>query len=204
MKTIARPFRFAVAFAAALLSTAAHAVESGKPAPNFPFTDIAGKSHQLSDFKGKTVVLEWVNPECPIARKHYDSGNMKSTQQAALVDGAVWISINSAGYEGAQGNYNNAKVAAWLKEMGFQPTAYVRDLDGKIGHLYHATNTPHMFVINKEGVLVYQGAIDSGDGSDIATAKNYVKATLAALKASKPVERAATKAYGCAIKYGGS
>ncbi len=204
MKPIVKSLLFAVALTAAWFGATARAVESGKAAPDFAFTDIAGKSHKLSDFKGRTVVLEWVNPECPIAKKHYESGNMKSTQQAALADGAVWISINSAGYEGAQGNYDNAEAAAWLKKMGFQPTAYVRDLDGKIGHLYHATNTPHMFVINKEGVLVYQGAIDSGDGSDIATAKNYVKAALAALKAGKPIEKAATKAYGCAIKYGGS
>jgi hypothetical protein len=201
MKTILQSLVCAAAFATALVASA---VESGQPAPDFAFTDITGASHKLSDFKGKTVVLEWVNPECPIAKKHYDSHNMQNTQKAALADGAVWISINSAGFDGAQGNYDNAKSAAWLKEMGFQPTAYIRDLSGKIGHLYHATNTPHMFVINKEGTLVYQGAIDSGNGDNIASATNYVKAALESLKAGKPVEKAATKAYGCSVKYGKS
>ncbi|HVS53339.1 MAG TPA: redoxin domain-containing protein [Opitutaceae bacterium] len=201
MKTLLRFVVVGVAFVAAL---AGRAVESGQPAPDFAFTDIAGQSHKLSDFKGKVVVLEWVNPECPIARKHYESHNMQATQQAALDDGAVWISINSAGYDGAQGNYDNAKAAAWLKDMGFKPTAYVRDLTGKIGHLYHATNTPHMFVINKDGTLVYQGAIDSGNGSgnDIATSTNYVKAALASLKSGQPIAKPATKAYGCSVKYG--
>ena len=117
-------------------------------------------------------------------------------------DGAVWISVNSAGYPGAQGDYDEAQSAAWLRQMDFHPTAYVRDQSGKIGHLYAAAATPHMFVINPAGTLVYMGAIDSGDGNNIAASTNYVKAALTAIKAGKPVEKAATRAYGCSVKYG--
>ena len=200
MKTILKTFVLAAALVAALSARAG--VEPGKAAPDFTFTDITGQSHKLSDYQGKVVVLEWVNPECPIAGRHYNSHNMQRTQQAALDDGAVWISINSAGYAGAQGNYDEAQAAAWLKKMDLHPTAYVRDQSGKIGHLYGAAATPHMFVINRDGTLVYMGAIDSGDGSNIATSTNYVNAALAAIKAGKPPEKAATRAYGCAVKYG--
>jgi hypothetical protein len=203
MKNIAKTFFLAAALAAAFATAAARAaVETGKPAPDFTLTDITGKMHKLSEYKGKVVVLEWVNPECPIAGRHYNSHNMQNTQKAAMDNGAVWISINSAGYPGAQGDYDEAKAAAWLKKMDFHPTAYVRDQSGKIGHLYGAAATPHMFVITKDGTLAYMGAIDSGDGSNIATSTNYVKAALAAIKAGKPVEKAASRAYGCAVKYG--
>jgi hypothetical protein len=127
---------------------------------------------------------------------------MQKTQAAALADGAVWLTINSAGYPGAQGNYDDAKAAAWLAKMDLHPTAYVRDQSGKIGRLYGAATTPHMFVIKADGTLAYMGAIDSGDGSNIATSTNYVKAALEAIKAGKPVEKPATRAYGCSVKYG--
>ena len=200
MKTILKALTLVAALAAAFVARAA--VEPGQAAPDFTFTDITGHTAKLTDFKGKVVVLEWVNPECPIAGRHYNGQNMQNTQKATIDDGAVWISINSAGYPGAQGNYDEAKAAAWLKRMDMHPTAYVRDQSGKIGHLYGAAATPHMFVINQEGTLVYMGAIDSGDGSNIATSTNYVKAALAAIKAGKRVEKAATRAYGCPVKYG--
>jgi peroxiredoxin len=208
MKTFAKLFSFAATFAAVSSVNLAHAgVEVGQPAPDFTLTDIAGKAHQLSDYRGKIVVLEWVNPGCPIVQKHYDSHNMQRTQQAAAADGVVWLSINSAGYAGAQGDLSNEEAAAWQKKMGAVTTAYFRDQSGKVGHLYGATATPHLFVIKADGLLAYQGAIDSIPGAsqrDIPKATNYVKAALAAIKAGKPLEKSSTQAYGCAVKYGPS
>jgi peroxiredoxin len=205
MKTIAKPFVFAAACAAVLAVNFARAgVESGKPAPDFTFNDIHGKTQSLSDFKGKVVVLEWVNSGCPVVQRHYQAGNMQSTQKAAAAQGAVWIQINS-GYPGGQGDLDNAEAAKWQKSNGVTATTYFRDPTGKVGKLYGAKATPHMYVINQEGTLVYQGAIDdkpNAKGADTLKANNYVKAALAAIQAGKPVEKAATQAYGCAIKYG--
>lgn len=204
MKTKPSSFLLAAALAVAALIPRAHAAaEIGKPAPDFTLTDIDGKTHKLSDYKGKTVVLEWVNPECPIVVKHYSSGNMPATQKAATADGVVWLAINS-GSAGAQGDFNQAQVASWLKANHAAPTAYFRDTDGKVGRLYAAKTTPHMFVITKDGTLVYDGAIDSirsADVADIPKATNYVNAALAAVKAGKPVEKSATQPYGCTVKY---
>jgi hypothetical protein len=199
MKTIAKTFAIAAAFLAALALRAAP--EIGKPAPDFTLTDINGKTHKLSDYKGKTVVLEWVNPECPIAASHYAAKNMQGTQQVAADQGAVWLSINSASYRGAQGNYDEKQAAAWQKKNGAVTTAYLRDQNGKVGRLYDAKTTPHMYIITADGNLAYQGAIDSGNGSNIASSTNYVKAALAAIKAGKPIEKTATRPYGCAVKY---
>lgn len=205
MKNIAKTFFLAAALAAAIATGAARAaVETGKPAPNFTLTDITGQTRKLSDYKGKTVVLEWVKPGCPIVQKHYNSENMQKTQKAATAGGVVWLSINSASYPGAQGNLSNEEAVAWQKKMGAATTAYFRDQDGKVGHLYDAKTTPHMFVINPAGTLVYDGAIDSipsANESDIARATNYVNAALAAVKAGKPVAKANTQPYGCNVKY---
>jgi hypothetical protein len=206
MKNPVKLLTLAAAFAALCsLNIARAAVEVGQPAPDFTLTDITGKVHHLSDYKGKIVVLEWVNPGCPIVQKHYNSHNMQDTQKAAAVDGAVWLAINSAGYPGAQGDLSNEEAAAWQQKMGAVTTAYFRDQTGKVGHLYGATATPHMFVIKADGILAYQGAIDSIPGanqSDIPKATNYVKAALAAIKAGKPIEKTSTQAYGCSVKYG--
>lgn len=176
----------------------------GKSAPDFSLTDITGQTHTLAAYKGRTVVLEWVNPECPFVQKHYQgSGNMPATQKAALADGAVWFSINS-GRAGAQGDFTPAEVAAWHKQSGAAPTAYFRDQDGKVGKLYDARHTPTMYVINAEGTLVFAGGIDdisSANASDIARANNHVKAALADLKAGRPVAKATSRAYGCNVKY---
>lgn len=194
----------AVAASLALLVTAQAAPAIGQAAPDFTLTDINGQSHSLSAYKGKTVVLEWVNPECPFVVKHYQgSGNMPATQKAAIADGAVWLSINS-GHAGAQGDFDPAKVAAWSKQTGAAPTAYIRDQTGKVGKLYDARHTPTLYIINPEGALVYAGGIDdinSANAADIAKANNYVKAAFADLKAGKPVAKATTKAYGCSVKY---
>jgi len=176
----------------------------GKPAPDFTLTDIDGKTHSLSDFKGKTVVIEWVNPECPIVRKHYDnSGNIPAVQRAAVADGVVWLAINS-GRNGGQGDFEPDRAKAWLAKNKAAPTAYMRDRDTKIGQLYGAKATPHLFVVDSKGTLVYDGAIDSIPGSkadDIPKAENYITSALAALKAGKPVATPVTQAYGCSIKY---
>lgn len=176
----------------------------GQPAPDFTLTDLNGQSHTLSSFKGKTVVLEWVNPECPFVVKHYEkSGNMPATQKAALGQGVVWLSINS-GHPGAQGDFDKAKVEAWMNKNGAASTAYFRDQDGKVGKLYDARTTPHMFVINPEGVLVYAGGIDdirSANPDDIAKATNYVKAALADLAAGRAVQTSSSRPYGCSVKY---
>ena len=182
----------------------AKTAEVGQPAPDFTLAAIDGQTHRLSDYRGRAVVLEWVNPECPIVQKHYNlSGNMPKLQQAAAADGVVWLSINSAA-PGKEGDYDPAAVAAWMKRVGAAPTAYFRDPNGVVGRLYGARNTPHMFVIDAQGQLAYEGAIDSirsADPADIARAENYVTVALAALKAGRPVSPSATQPYGCSVKY---
>ena len=202
MKPIKQLF-FLVAAFMAVAAVARAAVEVGAPAPDFAVTDIHGKTHKLSGYKGKTVVLEWINPECPVVGKHYNSGNMQALQKAATSDGVVWIAINSGG-KGKQGDYDDARAAAWLKEQNAAVTAYVRDQGGQIGKLYGARTTPHMYVIDGTGTLVYNGAIDSirsGNPNDIPKAENYVAAALKAVKEGKPVAKATTQPYGCAVKY---
>lgn len=193
-----------VAIFAALFASVHAAPEVGKPAPDFTLTDINGTSHSLSSFRGKTVVLEWVNQECPFVVKHYDkSGNMPATQKKALENGVVWLSINS-GHPGAQGDFNKAKVEAWMKRTGAAPTAYFRDQDGKVGKLYDARTTPHMFIINPEGVLVYAGGIDdvrTANPDDIKRATNYVTAALTDLSEGRAVGTATSRPYGCSVKY---
>lgn len=203
MKSMTKLFLAGVAVVTlGLAAQAAPAV--GQPAPDFTLTDIEGKTHTLSAYQGRTVVLEWVNPECPIVVKHYEkSGNIPATQQAAVADGAVWLTINS-GHEGAQGDYEAAEVAAWSQKNDAAFTAYLRDRSGQVGRLYDARQTPTLFIINPEGILVYAGGIDSissGNPADIPRATNYVKAAFADLKAGKPVAKPVTRAYGCNVKY---
>lgn len=206
MKNIRIPSFVRAGFAAAGLFAAAilGAATVGQPAPAFTLTDLDGKTHSLSDFKGKTVVLEWVNPECPFVVKHYEkSGNLPATQKAAVEDGVVWLLINSAA-PGKQGDYDVTAAKAWLEKNKAAATAYLRDPDGKVGKAYDAKTTPHMYVINPQGILVYNGAIDSkrsANAKDIESAENYVKSALAALKAGEPVATATSQPYGCSVKY---
>lgn len=196
-------FTAAVALAAFTLSARAATTQVGQPAPNFTLTGLDGQKHTLSDFKGKTVVLEWVNPDCPFVKKHYDSHNMQNTQKAATADGAVWLLINSAA-AGNEGDYAPTAAAKWLHDMGAASTAYLRDPSGVVGHLYDARTTPHMYIINPDGVLVYSGGIDSirsSKKSDIEKATNYVKGALADLKADRPVATPTSQPYGCSVKY---
>jgi peroxiredoxin len=186
---------------AATLCAAAPKV--GEPAPDFTLTDLQGKQHSLADFKGKYVVLEWNNPDCPFVHKHYDSGNMQKLQQEAEKKGAVWLTINS-GAQGKQGAYSPEKLQQILKEKNASPTAYLLDPEGKVGRAYQAKTTPHMFVINPQGNLIYDGGIDNKptpDQADIAGATNYVRAALTESMEGKPVSTATSKPYGCSVKY---
>lgn len=206
MKSLRIPSLLRAGFAAAGLFAAAvlGAATVGQPAPAFTLTDLDGKTHNLADFKGKTVVLEWVNPECPFVVKHYEkSGNIPATQKAAVADGVVWLQINSAA-AGKQGDYDVAAAKAWQAKNNVAAAAYLRDADGKVGKAYDAKTTPHIFVINGEGTLVYNGAIDSkrsANAKDIESSENYAKAALAAVKEGKPVATPTTQPYGCSVKY---
>lgn len=171
----------------------------GQPAPAFSVTDTKGATQSLAAHAGKIVILEWTNPECPYVKKHYSSGNMQALQKAAVDDGAVWLRVNS-GAVGKQGH----QTAEQFDATSPNATANIIDESGELGRKYGAKTTPHLYVIDTAGTLVYAGAIDDNDSSDaddIATSKNYVTAALADLKAGKPVEVATSKPYGCAVKY---
>lgn len=143
----------ALALAAVFSVPTQAAVTIGQPAPDFTLTDMTGKAHRLSDYTGKTIVLEWVNPECPFVVKHYGSGNMPNLQRSAQADGVVWLSINT-GKPGDQGVFDPSKHAKWAASVKAAPSAYLRDPDGKVGKLYGAKTTPHMYVITADGTLV--------------------------------------------------
>ena len=195
----------AVALGATLLmGSGAHAAPTvGQKAPDFVATDTRGQQHKLSDFAGKFVVLEWTNPGCPFVQKHYNSGNMPATQKAATAKGVVWLSINST--ERASSDYlQPAALDSWLKERKAGPTATLMDPDGTIGQAYGARTTPHMFIIDPQGVLVYAGGIDSiasARQEDIKSATNYVNQALGEAFGGKAISAATTRAYGCSIKY---
>jgi hypothetical protein len=176
----------------------------GQPAPAFTAIDLQGKAVQLSDFKGKHVVLEWTNPGCPYVKKHYDGGNLPATQKAAMTKGVVWLSINSTS-KSHQDYVTPADLRAWQQAKGAMTTATVMDPDGKVGRAYGAKTTPHLYVIDPAGKLVYAGGIDSipsSNAADIAKATNYVNQTLGELLAGKAVSQPVTRAYGCSVKYG--
>jgi peroxiredoxin len=175
----------------------------GKAAPNFKLADVNGKPVTLSQFRGKTVVLEWNNPECPFVKKHYGSGNMQKTQAAAVRQGVVWLTINSSA-PGKQGNVNGAAAKSYIAKSGARPTAYLLDPKGVVGKVYGAKTTPHMFIINPAGTLVYAGGIDdkpTPNPADVASARNHVLAALSELKSGKAVSVAQSRPYGCAVKY---
>jgi len=178
-------------------------VATNEAAPEFTLTDSNGKEHKLADYKGKYVILEWVNYDCPFVKKHYDSGNMQSLQQDLASDEVVWLSINSSA-EGKQGFYAPEKVNELITTAKAQPTAYLLDSEGTVGQLYGAKTTPHMFIINPEGKLVYQGAIDDKptfDAKDIPQSKNYVRDALSHALKGEAIDPASTTPYGCSVKY---
>jgi hypothetical protein len=186
-----------------LLPLWGHAAKVGEPAPAFTLTDSNGQTHSLADFRGKTVVLEWTNAECPFVKKHYDSDNMQSQQRAATAGGVVWLVINS-GAPGKQGHVGGAEANRIQGDWGAAQTAYLIDADGKVGRAYDAKTTPHMYVIDGDGVLRYNGAIDSipsADQADILKAVQYVPAALMAVASGQKVDPALTRPYGCSVKY---
>jgi peroxiredoxin len=186
-----------------IASAHAAAAAVGQPAPNFTLKDASGKTVRLSDYKGKHVVLEWTNPGCPFVRKHYDSGNMQSTQKESTGKGVVWLAINST--EKASSDYlEPGKLAAWMSQQKSAPTAVLMDEDGIAGQAYGARTTPHMYIVDPAGKLIYAGGIDSipsGNVDDIKKATNYVRQALGETLAGKQVSAAATRPYGCTIKY---
>jgi peroxiredoxin len=188
---------------AALAASTAFTVKTGQPAPAFTATDNQGKVHKLSDYKGTFVVLEWHNQGCPYVQKQYKSGNMQKLQKEWTAKGVVWLTVISSA-PGKQGYVTPEESRAYVTEMNATPTAVLLDPDGVVGMLYSAKTTPHMFIIDPKGVLIYDGAIDdkpTTDLADVATATNYVSAALGEAMAGKPVTTPVSRPYGCSVKY---
>lgn len=197
-----RHLLLATATGLALPLTSQAAATVGQPAPAFTLADTNGKAVRLADFRGKTVVLEWNNPGCPFVRKHYQ-GNMQSLHKDAAAQGVVWLAINST--ETASGDYlSPAQLARWMQEKQAAPAATLMDEDGTAGRAYGARVTPHLYIVDARGTLVYAGGIDSIQSArvdDIPKATNFVRQALAEIRAGKPVSVATSQAYGCSIKY---
>lgn len=180
------------------------AASVGQPAPAFTAVDTSGKTVSLSEFKGRHVVLEWTNPGCPFVQKHYDSANMQATQKAATAKGVVWLTINSTNPD-ASDYLAPGAMAGWMQQQKAAASATLMDADGKVGRAYGARATPHMYIVDPAGTLVYAGAIDSrasANPAHVKDATNYVAKALGEALAGKPVSTASTQAYGCSIKYG--
>ncbi|MBS1799229.1 MAG: redoxin domain-containing protein [Acidobacteria bacterium] len=195
--------RFFLSIALALTSSFAIALTPGSQAPDFKGTDSNGVAHTLSQYRGKYVVLEWANKGCPYDQKHYRSGNMEALQRQWTGKGVIWFSVISSA-SGEQGSVTAAQENEYLKTMKASPTAALLDPEGEIARLYQAKTTPHMFVIDPAGKIIYQGAIDdkpTTDLADVKTARNYLNEALNAAMAGKPVATASTRPYGCSVKY---
>lgn len=189
--------------AIALVTTLAFAVRVGDAAPDFTGTDTHGKTQSLSEYKGKYVVLEWSNRDCPYTRKHYESGNMQALQREWTGKGVIWLTIISSA-PGEQGYVTAADENQQIAKVHASPTAVILDAKGIIGHEYSAKTTPHMFIIDPSGKLIYQGAIDdhpTTDASDVQGSKNYVSEALSEAMAGKTVAVSSTRPYGCSVKY---
>ena len=195
--------RTLVALACAAAMSIAGAQTPGAAAPDFTIANAAGKPVKLADYRGKFVVLEWVNPDCPFVQKHYNSQNMQDLQKEWGAKDVVWLSVNST----RQGHYeyrDGAKMQQWMASQGGAPNAILIDGTSDAGRAYAAKTTPHMFVISPEGKVLYNGAIDdkrSSNPADAKKANNYVRAALTEAKAGKPVTVASTTPYGCSVKY---
>ena len=193
-------------FAAVALAVAGPAVAApviNQPAPAFTAIDADGRSRSLSEFRGRAVVLEWTNQDCPYVRKHYGSGNMQALQKRLTGEGVVWLTVSSSA-AGKQGYVTGAAAKALTQQRGAAPTAFLLDPAGKVGRAYDARTTPHMYVVDKAGKLVYMGAIDdkpTSDAGDIRGAKNLVLAAVADVRAGRPVAQPVSKPYGCSVKY---
>ena len=191
---------------ACLASTALFAADSppvGSTAPDFSVSDSKGKTHSLSQYKGKYVVLEWFNPDCPFVKKHYGGGNMQKVQEEFTGKGVVWLSVDSSA-AGKEGNLSAEEAEKKIADWKMRSTAFLIDVDGKAGQAYGAKNTPHMFIINPEGKIIYEGAIDSKaspNPADIPTSTNYVRVALVEALAGKKISNPTTRPYGCSVKY---
>jgi peroxiredoxin len=191
---------------ASLVTTGLYAFDPppvGSAAPDFSLTDAKGKAHSLSQYKGRYVVLEWFNPECPFVKKHYGSGNMQKLQEEYTNKGVTWLTIDSSA-PGTEGSLSADAANKVMTGWKTQQTALLLDPEGKAGRAYGAKNTPNMVVINPEGKIVYEGAIDSKatpNPADIPNSTNYVKAALDESLEGKPVTTSTTKPYGCSVKY---
>lgn len=190
--------------AVTLLSGSAWAVATiGQPAPSFAVQDTSGKTVSLADFKGRTVVVEWVNPGCPYVQKHYSGANMQTLQKEAKAKGVVWLTVNSTAPD--HRDYKNpAAMAEWMQQGKAAPNATLMDIDGKAGRAFGARTTPHMYIVDSKGTLVYAGGIDdkpTANPADIPGATNHVKVALGELQAGKAISQPSTRPYGCSIKY---
>jgi hypothetical protein len=197
------PHWLAAALVLSLVGTAQAAPAIGQAAPEFSVTDASGHPQKLADQKGKYVVLEWFNFGCPFIRKHYDSGNMQKLQDAYRAKGVIWYSVNSSA-AGKEGYGDAAKLMKEMDEHKGHPTAILPDPKGTLARLYKAKTTPHMFVIDPKGILIYKGALDSiasTDVADVPKATNYVSKALDESMSGKPVTTSATAPYGCSVKY---
>jgi peroxiredoxin len=185
------------------LTAAQGAIRVSDPAPDLTLKDINGKPQKLSAYKGRYVVLEWMNFGCPFVKKHYETGNMQTLQRETTGTGAIWLSICSSA-KGKEGYMTPEEWKRKTAEQRSSATDVLLDQDGKVGRLYGAKATPHMFIVNPKGVLIYQGAIDdkpTTDQADVKTATNYVRQALNEAKSGQPVSVPTTEAYGCSVKY---
>jgi peroxiredoxin len=202
--SFSRRTAIALAAAAALVAPAASAKPVlGQAAPAFAVADADGRTRSLADFRGKTVVLEWTNNGCPYVQKHYNSGHMQGLQKQATAEGVVWLTVISSA-PGFQGYLTGPQAKAWKAKAGAHSSDVLLDPSGVMGRAYGARATPHMFVIDRAGTLVYMGGIDdqpTTDPDSLKVAKNYVTAALADVKAGRPVATAVTRPYGCSVKY---
>ena len=193
-----------VAFSSLMgLGTAHGAPSVGQKAPDFSLTDTAGKTVRLSDYKGRHVVLEWNNPGCPYVRRHYDSANMQTLQKEVTGKNVVWLAINSTA-DSHPDYLTAAQLGRWMVQQKAAPTASLMDEDGKVGHSYGARTTPHMYLVDPEGVLIYAGGIDnqpSARGAEQKSATNYVRQGVNEALVGKGLSKPVTAPYGCSVKY---
>jgi glutathione peroxidase-family protein len=203
MKKVTKVFILAVLLVMSFSVVGFADVKTNEKAPDFSLSDSNGTTHNLSDYRGKYVVLEWINFQCPFVVKHYKSGNMQGLQKKHTQKDVVWLSIGSSA-SGKQGNYSPEEINEIVKNSNAAPTAYLIDEQGTVGRAFGAKTTPHMFVVNPEGHIVYQGAIDSissFDSEDIPEATNYIDLALHEAMAGGVLSNSTTKSYGCSVKY---
>ena len=196
-------FRVFLITLALVAGSAIAAPRVGEPAPDFTGVDTQGKTHRLADYRGKTVVLEWTNHDCPYVRKHYSAGNMQEQQREAAAQGVIWLSVISSA-PGQQGHVSPAEADELTRSRQAAPHAVLLDPEGRIGRAYGAKTTPHLYLIDEAGKLVYMGGIDSittADPADIPQATQYVRVALKERAAGQPISAPVTRPYGCSVKY---